>query len=73
MGFKTFETYLKENMGIVLEHKDGVINGSEFDKHDIPMVVRCTGCQMTMVVTSATIDDKTGETFCPSCSEEIKN
>lgn len=47
--------------------KDGDIPGSWFQEHNIPMVVRCCCCDMSMASPSALIDDS-GFTYCGSCA-----
>ena len=53
---KKFEEYVKEEMGI--EMPKGNIPGSWFFENHIPMVVRCSYCDMTMASPSAWIDDE---------------
>lgn len=63
---RTAEQYLREEMGI--EMPEGTVDGSWFAEHHLPMVVRCTCCDMTMALPSAVIDDD-GTIFCSSCAE----
>lgn len=63
---RTAEQYLREEMGI--EMPEGTVDGSWFAEHRLPMIVRCTCCDMTMALPSAVIDDD-GTIFCPSCAE----
>lgn len=63
----TFEDWFKKNF------KDetipqGNIPAEWFEKHGIPMVVRCTCCGMTMCVMSAYIDED-DQTFCGGCAD----
>lgn len=64
---RTAEQYLKEEMGI--EMPEGNINGEWFAEHPLPMIVKCTYCEMTMALPSAMIADD-GSIFCHSCAEE---
>lgn len=53
------------------DNEDGSISLAAFEAADLPMVVQCTGCQMTMVLTPERfIDPKSGEIFCTSCAGE---
>lgn len=63
---KTFQEWFKANRSE--EFPEGDINGSWFVEHNIPMVVQCTCCDMTLCVVNAHIDNY-GNTFCGSCSE----
>ena len=64
---KTFYDYIREMKGI--EVPKGNISGEWFSENHIPMVVRCSVCEMTMASPSAYVDDE-GYTYCPSCAEE---
>lgn len=44
-------------------------DGQEFDLINLPMVVSCGGCEMTMGAFSAWIDNR-GVFFCQDCVEE---
>lgn len=60
---KSFNEWLKEQ-GI--EMPKGTINGTWFAEHGLPMIVRCTCCEMTMASPNAFIDDE-GYTYCTNC------
>lgn len=62
----SFSEYVKREMGI--EMPKGNIPGSWFVDNRIPMVVRCSCCDMTMASPSAWIDDE-GYTYCGSCAD----
>ncbi len=63
---KPFKKWLMEK-GITLQrNEDGCIPASEFDKHNLPMVVACTNCTMTMPIFSCWIDEE-DFTFCGDC------
>ena len=66
MAMRTFEQWAKDERGLDLP--GNTIPGSWFVEHNIPMVVACTCCEMTMCVVSALIDDD-GQCYCGSCSE----
>lgn len=57
--------WLKEELNI--EMPEGNINGEWFVQNQLPMIVRCTCCDSTMILPSAMINDE-GEIFCPSCA-----
>ena len=63
---RSFSEYVEEKMGIKMPK--GNISGDWFAKNRIPMVVRCSCCDMTMASPSAWIDDE-GYTYCGSCAE----
>ena len=60
---KTIKNFLAETDIIMPE---GTINGGWFAEHDLPMIVSCTCCGMTMALPSAMVDDE-GKIFCDSC------
>lgn len=64
---RTAKNFIKEEMGIELP--EGTINGSWFDEHNLPVIVRCTCCGTTMVLPSAMVDED-GTTYCSSCAGE---
>lgn len=62
----SFKEYVKQTRNVeVPEHE---ISGAWFAEQGIPMVVRCSCCEMTMASPSAWIDDE-GYTFCSSCAD----
>lgn len=61
---KTFEEWLRENRQT--EMPDGLIPESWFDEHNLPMIVQCKCCMMTMALPNAFIDDE-GYTYCSDC------
>jgi len=64
---RTAEKWIFEEMGV--EMPKGRINGEWFVEHNLPMIVQCTCCQMTMALPSAMINDD-GTIFCHSCADE---
>ena len=62
---KTAKTFLRDNLSI--EVPEGSVSGEWFAKNGLPMIVRCTCCDMTMVLFSAYVNEE-GETFCASCA-----
>jgi len=67
----TAKQWLKENDIVLQEDENGAISGSEFAKYDLPMVVSCFNCEMTMVFFSALIDGD-GRIFCSECGGEYE-
>ena len=63
---KTVRQFLLDEIG--LEMPEDNINGAWFVEHDLPMIVECECCGMTMALPSAMVDDE-GYTFCASCAE----
>ena len=61
---KPFVKWLKENRNI--EMPKGDVNAIWFYEHNLPMVVECKCCEMTMALPSAFIDDE-GYTYCSDC------
>ena len=66
---KTFEEWVRDKFNEELPK--GEINGVWFSEKGLPMVVRCTCCEMTMALPNAIIDED-GYTFCASCAEREK-
>jgi hypothetical protein len=62
---KNFADFIKETYDI--EIPKGNIPGSWFIQNHIPMIVRCSCCEMTMASPSAWINDD-GYTFCADCA-----
>ena len=63
----SFYDYVRQIMEV--EVPKGNISSEWFAKNNIPMVVRCRHCGMTMASPSAFIDDE-GYTYCPDCAEQ---
>ena len=64
----SFTDYIKQEIG--LEIPKGNISGEWFYEHQIPMVVRCSCCGMTMASPSAWVDDE-GYTYCADCADVV--
>ena len=60
----SFRQYV-ESMNIKMPK--GNISGAWFAEHGLPMIVKCTCCEMTMASPSAWIDDE-GYTYCSDCA-----
>ena len=60
-----FRQYV-ESMNIKMP--EGSISGAWFAEHGLPMVVKCTCCEMTMASPSAWIDEE-GYTYCSDCAD----
>ncbi len=63
---KTFKAFIKDTFDLNLP--SGNISGEWFAKHNMPMIVSCTCCGMTMVSPSAWVNDD-GECFCSECAD----
>ena len=48
----------------------GEIPGSWFEENRLPMVLRCSCCENTMIAPSARIDEQ-GYVFCENCARDI--
>ena len=64
---RTAEKYIWEEMGV--EMPKGEIPGSWFAENDLPMIVECTECGMTMALPSALVSPD-GHCYCHSCVDE---
>ena len=62
---KTIRNFLAEND---ITMPEGTINGAWFAEHDLPMIVSCTCCGMTMALPSAYVDED-GYTYCSGCAD----
>lgn len=62
----SFRDYIKQRWD--LQMPEGEISGAWFSDNGIPMVVRCSCCDMTMASPSAWIDDE-GYTYCGTCAD----
>ena len=58
--------YLIQKMDIEMPWDN--IPGSWFSENGLPMIVRCTCCDMTMALPSAFVDYDTDEIFCYGCA-----
>ena len=65
MHMKSFKEYIEQKWNVKVP--EGNISGEWFQKNSIPMVVRCSCCDMTMASPSAWVDED-GYTFCGSCA-----
>ena len=63
---KTMREWLKENLGI--EMPEGNINGSWFAENNLPMIVECSCCGMTMALPSTYVEN--GYIYCGNCKGE---
>lgn len=64
MRIRTAKQWIKEELNI--EMPSDTINVEWFANNNLPMIVRCTCCEMSMALPSAMVNDE-GEIFCPSC------
>ena len=62
----SFRQYVETRMNIKMP--EGNISGAWFSENGLPMVVRCSCCDMTMASPSAWINDE-GYTFCSTCAD----
>ena len=67
---KSFKEYV-ESRGYE-KMPEGNIPAIWFKRNFLPMVVRCSCCDMTMASPSAWVDDK-GYTYCGTCAEIEEN
>lgn len=65
---KSFFDYVRTELHTSIP--EGNIPGSWFSENGIPMVVRCSCCEMTMASPSAWIDDD-GYTYCAECADVV--
>lgn len=61
---KTFNEWLKENR--MCEMPKGSVDAGWFIERDLPMIVECSCCGMTMALPNAYIDDE-GYIYCANC------
>lgn len=61
---RTAKQWIKEELNI--EMPNGDISGEWFAENNLPMIVKCTCCEMSMALPSAMINNE-GEIFCPDC------
>ena len=61
----TFTAYMEKQHIKIPEN----MTGEWFITNKLPMVVRCTCCDMTMTLPAAMIDDE-GYTYCTTCADE---
>ena len=61
---RTVFEWLKDELDIDMPKGD--ISGEWFAENNLPMIVHCTCCEMTMALPSAMVDDN-GNIYCPSC------
>lgn len=66
---KMFMDYARNRWNDIPE---GNIPASWFAYHDLPIMVRCSCCEMSMVLPSAWVDDN-GYTFCRDCADVSEN
>ena len=61
---QAFKQWLKANRNI--EMPKGDVDAGWFFEHDLPMIVECKCCLMTMALPNAFIDNE-GYTYCSDC------
>ena len=61
---RTAEQYIFEEMGIEMPKDE--IPGSWFEENNLPMIVQCACCGMTMALPSAMVSDE-GVILCSDC------
>jgi hypothetical protein len=49
---------------------EGYITGEDYDRADLPMVVSCTACTMTMALHENRACDEQGLIYCDDCAGE---
>ena len=64
---KSFKDYIAEHWNITMP--EGNISCAWFAENSIPMIVKCTCCEMTMASPSAWVDEE-GYTYCGNCANE---
>ena len=64
---KTFKEWFEANYPEE-KYPEGSINGNWFYSHDLPMVIQCTNCGMTMALPSALVN-KEGNCYCSECAK----
>ena len=64
---KTFKEYVEQRLHLKVPEHD--IPGTWFHENNLPMIVRCSCCDMTMALPSALIDDD-DYVYCPNCAGE---
>ena len=62
----SFREYVETKMNIKMP--EGSIPGSWFSEFGLPMIVRCSCCEMTLAAPSAWIDEE-GYTYCSDCAD----
>lgn len=66
----SFFDYVSSNMKV--EIPQGNISGEWFSRNGLPMVVRCSCCDMTMASPSAWIDED-GDVYCGLCANRVED
>lgn len=51
---------------------DGAVSGAEFVRVNLPMVIACTDCEMTLTFPGAVVDRRSGHCYCRSCGAELR-
>lgn len=67
----TVKTYLEaQGRSYPEANAEGHITGEQFEAAGLPMVVACTGCEMTMVLTADRPCDGSGRVYCEQCADD---
>lgn len=74
MKLITVEEYLTKNgREYPKADTDGGVTGAAFEEAGVPMVVKCTHCEMTMVTSrDRKVDGETGAVFCDECAGYVE-
>lgn len=62
----SFRDYVENKYGIKMP--EGNISAEWFYNNDLPMIVRCSCCEMSMAISSAWIDEE-GYIYCSDCAD----
>lgn len=64
---RTIKEYLLETRNLEIPKEE--VSGEWFTKHNLPMVVSCKCCEMSMILFSASVDED-GYCYCEGCARE---
>lgn len=64
---RTMKDYLLETRKLEIPKEE--VSGDWFAKHNLPMVISCKCCEMSMILFSASVDED-GYCYCEGCARE---
>jgi hypothetical protein len=70
-GYATVGAWLKAHgREFPMSNSEGLITAADYERANVPMVVACAGCTMTMVCHPDLACNDAGQVFCAGCAED---
>lgn len=70
MGIKLYKSGIEVMKERGIDVTKNEISAAEFEAVDLPIIVACYSCEMTMGFMSCQVEKSTNHIFCGNCAEE---